>query len=70
MVAPMDDIREQAIRFTMSVLHRATDWQEGQDALANHDRFGPWLAKSADPIGDSQDIIRAAEDRLGASLPY
>lgn len=63
--------REAAIRFTMSVLRHATDWQEGQDALSNDDTFGPWIRDSgADEIDFIQSIIREAEERLGDDLPY
>lgn len=64
------DIQEAAIRFTMGVLRRASDWQDGQDALANHPKFGPWLEESGNELADAQAIIREAEDRLGDDLPY
>lgn len=66
------DIRENAIRFTMGVLRRARDWQDGEDALANHPVYGPWLAAGSDDpfISEAQSIIREAEDRLGDALPY
>lgn len=63
-----ENTRESAIRFTMSVLRRAKDWQEGQDALSNHPRFGSWLGE--DGIAEAQSIIREAEERLGDELPY
>jgi hypothetical protein len=63
-------IREKAIHFTMGVLRHATDWQEGQEALANHDEFGPWLEASGAANQEAQSIIRAAEKRLGDMLPY
>lgn len=64
------DIEERAIRFTMDVLRRARDWQEGQHALANHAEFGPWLDRDGEAITEAQSIIRQAEERLGADLPY
>jgi len=66
----MSNIREDAVNFTMGVLRRATDWQEGQDALSNHDRFGSWLDEGGDPIAACQSIIREAEERLGDDVPY
>lgn len=68
----MTEIRERAVRFTMGILRRAKDWQEGEDALANHDEFGPWLAAGSDDpfISEAQSIIREAEERLGDDLPY
>jgi hypothetical protein len=69
------DIRENAIRFTMGVLRQASDWQEGQTALADHPLYGVWLEEQfADDelamIAEAQSIVRAAEDRLGDALPY
>jgi hypothetical protein len=64
------DMREAAIRFAMGVLRRASDWQDGQHALGDHDRFGPWLEKSGDPLAEAQSIVRQAEERLGDQLPY
>jgi hypothetical protein len=61
------NIREEAIRYTMAVLRTATDWQEGQDALSNHERFGPWLRGD---IAEAQSIVREAEERLGDDVPY
>jgi hypothetical protein len=65
-----DQIREKAIRYTMSVLRNARDWQDGQDALANHPRFGPWLEIGGDPLAEAQSVIHEAEERLGDKLPY
>ena len=65
---PNRSTREAAIRFVMGILRHARDWQEGQDALSNHDRFGPWLGD--DGIAEAQSIIREAEERLGDKLPY
>jgi hypothetical protein len=59
-------IREDAICFTIGVLRYAKDWQEGQHALADHDRFGPWLQAFGDEIIEAQSII--ARPRL-ASAP-
>jgi hypothetical protein len=64
------DIREDAIRFTMGVLRHAKDWQDGQTALGDHDRFRPWLDEGSDPIAEAQSIVREAEERLGDELPY
>jgi hypothetical protein len=66
---PMPDTREQAIVFTMRVLERASDWQDGQDALANSS-FADWLEATGDALAEAQSIIREAEERLGARLPY
>lgn len=66
-----DEIREQVVFFTMSILRNASDWQEGQHALANHCRFGTWLNESGhDIVSEAQSIIREAEERLGDELPY
>lgn len=69
------DIREDAIRATMHVLRRATDWQEGQAFLGDDDRFRPWLDEQAggdemEAISIAQGIVREAEERLGDELPY
>lgn len=65
------DIREDAVRYTVGVLRRASDWQDGQHALADHVRFGPWLdAEGDDAVSLAQSIIRDAEERLGEELPY
>lgn len=63
---------EAAVRFTMSVLRRASDWQEGQHALADHPVFGPWVIQFAggDEVRFCDPIIREAEERLGEDLPY
>ena len=66
---PNRSTREAAIRFTMGVLCRASDWQEGQHALADHGRFGPWLEATGDALAEAQSIIREAEERLGDKLP-
>jgi hypothetical protein len=64
-------IRERAIRFAMDVLRAATDWEEGQHALADNDEFGPWLERDyGDSLDEVQAIIREAEKRLGVDLPY
>lgn len=64
-------IREDAIRFTMSVLRNASDWQEGQHALFEHDRFGDWLRSLGDDdVVEANSIVREAEDRLGDQVPY
>jgi|tagenome__1003787_1003787.scaffolds.fasta_scaffold19311722_2 hypothetical protein len=55
----------------MGVLRNATDWQEGEHALFDHDRFGDWLrAFGDDDIAEAQSIIRDAEGRLGDDVPY
>jgi hypothetical protein len=67
-------MRESAVRSVMHVLRRASDWQEGQDYLANHAVFRPWIdAQCVDDmaaISLCQSIIREAEERLGDELPY
>ena len=65
-----EDTRERAVRFAMGVLRTAKDWQEAQHALADHAEFGPWIAAQGNEIADCQAIIREAEERLGADLPY
>ncbi len=64
-----------AIHYTASVLRTASDWQEGEQALINHSRFGPWLREECG--GDelamhskAQYIVSKAEERLGDQLPY
>lgn len=67
---PNRGTRAAAIRFVMGVLRNARDWQEGQHALADHPRFGPWLEATGDALAETQAIIREAESRLGDDLPY
>lgn len=65
------DIREQAVRYTAGVLRYASDWQEGQHALAQEDRFAPlWCGDDLADLAEAQSIIREAEERLGDELPY
>lgn len=66
----IDSPRERAVVYAMSVLRHAHDWQEGQEALADHAEFGPWINADPDPMALVQLIIRFAEDRLGDDLPY
>lgn len=63
---PVLDIREAATRYAATILKTASDWQEAQHALADHDRFGPWLRESYPDAEDQecQSIIRDAERRL------
>lgn len=61
--------REQAVRFAMVEMRWATDWQDVQEAMANHDEIRPWLDEDGDPVGLAQSIIREAEERLGDALP-
>jgi len=67
-------IREAAIHYTMSVLEKARDWQDGQTALISHEAFGPWLNETCTDeehvCTECQSIIREAEARLGDKLPY
>jgi hypothetical protein len=58
--------REMAVRFAVSVLRRAEDWQDAQHALADHDIFGPWLERTygEDVLSAVQSIIGEAEGRL------
>ena len=64
-------IYDDALRYTVSVLRHAKDWQEAQGALADHPRFGPWISESgADEISLCQQLIREAEEILGDALPY
>jgi hypothetical protein len=64
-------IREEAVRYTMRILRTATDWQDGQTALYNHDYYGSWLREEdPDSPEPAQSIIREAEERLGNQLPY
>lgn len=66
----MNNIREAAVRYAMSVILNSADWQEVMDALSNHDRFSPWLDSFS---GDDEDtteymsIIREAERRMLAN---
>ena len=59
-------IKSRAIDFAKAEIMRASDWQEVQDALANHDEFGPWLG---DEQSDYQRLIREAEASLGNKIP-
>lgn len=66
---------ESAVRYTMGVLRYASDGQEGEWALRNHDRFGPWLLDQTGGDEDAalmkaQRIVSSAEQRLGNDLPY
>lgn len=61
--------RELAVRYAMGEIRRSTDWQEVQEAMANHDEIRPWLDETGDPVGLAQSIIREAEGRLGDDLP-
>lgn len=62
--------RDDAITFCMSVLRQVSDWQEGQDALYQHQVFGPWLREQdPDSPRPAQSIISEAEQRLGDDLP-
>lgn len=61
--------REQAVRYAMGEIRCATDWQEVQEALANHDEIRPWLDEDGDPVALAQSIIREAEGRFGDDLP-
>lgn len=66
---------DMMVRYTVGVLRHATDWQEGQDALANHPSYGPYLRglygdDDGAIITEMQNIIREAEERLGDDLPY
>jgi hypothetical protein len=56
----------RAVNFTVAILRRAKDWQEAQDALANHYVYGPWIEDTAegDEIAFCQQIIRDAEEIL------
>ena len=64
-------IRDRAVSFAESVIMRATDWQEVQHALGDHDEFGPWLDREYgdDAISAAQSIINDAENRLGDKMP-
>jgi len=59
-------IREDAVRYAMSVILESTDWQEVEHALINHDRFAPWLESVGawDDTNFCVSIIRDAEERL------
>lgn len=66
---------ESAVRYTMSVLRYATDGQEGEQALSDHPRFGPWLRNECGgdemaALSKAQRIVSTAEQRLGNDLPY
>ena len=69
------NIRDNAVRYVSGVLRNASDWQEGERALANHPTYGPWLKTEAgnDDMAIhalAQSIIRDAEQMLGNRLPY
>ena len=57
-------IRQQAV--AKAEIMRATDWQEVQYALADHDEFGPWLNGD---LSLCQSVIREAEKSLGNRVP-
>lgn len=63
--------RESAVQFTMGVLRNASDWEQAQDALAQHPHFRPWIDQEAggddsEAISVAQSIVSEAEDRLAA----
>lgn len=66
----MANMQQQAERFAETAILGASDWEEVQQALADHDTFGPWLDQTGDPMRHSQAIIRKAERRLGNKVPY
>ena len=56
----------RAVEFAKGVITHSTDWEEVQQALFNHDEFGPWLEGQD---SDGLAIIRAAEESFGRRLP-
>jgi hypothetical protein len=60
-------IRQRAVSFAKDEIMRATESQEVEVALANHDEFGPWLG---DDLGLCQSVIREAEKSLGDRVPH
>lgn len=59
-----------AVLFAETIILGARDWQDVQDALANHPVHGPWLRRNPDPLVQAQGILREAEDNLGDRVPY
>lgn len=64
--------REAAVLFAMDALRGASDWQEAQHALADHDVHHAWILGEAGGDGlaavtIAQAIIGEAEDRLDES---
>lgn len=66
--------RPSLVRYAMSVLRTATDWQEAQTAIANNPR---WRAFAEEQGGDEsgalafvQGVIADAEEMLGDDLTY
>lgn len=60
-------IREDAVRYAMSVIINSTDWQQVENALINHDRFAPWLESigvDRDDTTECLSIIQETEERL------
>ena len=64
------DLHDYAVRYAKGVIKTSTDWQQVQDALANHSRIRAWLdATYGDDVAGCQSIIREAEEQLGDDLP-
>jgi hypothetical protein len=59
---------DNTVRFAMSVLRRATDWQEAQHAIADHPHYGRMFTGADDPALSA--VISEAEVLLGDDLPY
>lgn len=58
---------EKAVRYAEVRVQVASDWQDVENDLANHDRFGPALEILGDDgLAVAQAIIREAEGRCEA----
>lgn len=71
----MTDMTSRAVDYVAGVLRQATDWQEGQHALADHAEFGPWIERECGgdelaQLAMCQGIIGKAEEKIGDKLPY
>ncbi|ACK79904.1 hypothetical protein RU820_05325 [Acidithiobacillus ferrooxidans] len=69
--------REKVVRFAVHQLmeSQAQDWQEVQTALAENTCFRGWIYQESGGVEEEaiviiQDVIREAESRIGADLPY
>jgi hypothetical protein len=56
-------LEAEAVRYCLTRISSATDWQDLHEALANHPTVGPWLLEMGDAgLGEAQRLIRLAED--------
>lgn len=70
----IDQRWHNAVRFAEQIIQRATDWEDAQHALAEHQVHGPWIRSIAldgmDCCKIAQEIISEAEENLGDRVPY